>query len=84
MPEERPTVGDAVLVEFDDGIKRRIRERSKTHATFDVEKRFDRRRHLTTVTDETRVVVLSKRSVSSDIGPLITEFGASDSHVADP
>lgn len=62
MSDEGPAVGDAVLVERDDGerIKGQIRERTKTHATINVEKRFDDRLHSTTVTDETLVIVLNQ------------------------
>jgi hypothetical protein len=63
MTDVDPEVGDAVLVEADgDGkrVKGRIRERTKTHATIDVEKRFDSRLNVTKVTDETRVIVLNR------------------------
>lgn len=63
MTDVDPDVGDAVLVESEgDGerVKGRIRERTKTHATIDVEKRFDSRLNVTKVTDETRVIVLNR------------------------
>jgi hypothetical protein len=63
MTDVDPEVGDAVLVESDgDGrrVKGRIQERTRTHATIDIEKRFDSRLNVTKVTDETRVIVLNE------------------------
>ncbi|WP_058364918.1 hypothetical protein [Haloparvum sedimenti] len=62
MSEGKFDAGDAVLVEFEDGerVKGTIRERTKTHATIDVEKRFDSERLPTFPADETRVITLDQ------------------------
>lgn len=64
MVEDELAEGDVVLVQLDDGdrIKGAIRERTKTHATIDVERRFDIDDNLrsTTDTEETTVITLDQ------------------------
>lgn len=72
MSDDGLAEGDVVLVEFDDGerVKGTITRRTKTHATIDVETKFDSTRQPVNVTDETRVItldqILREISYSSD------------------